>query len=178
MPVNDQIALRASDILDPRGRASRKGLIIIAAVLLGVQAGVAGTIYLTSLTLTGTASVVTECILLWLGLVAVSKRLHDLGYGVSAVVWGVLAMLLLSVATAFTVLFVLGEDAMLPGGAGYLAVAASVFGPVLAATVWLHCAPGETAANRFGPPPGDSGLSYPTRNPRASTARPLAAAAH
>jgi uncharacterized membrane protein YhaH (DUF805 family) len=150
-----------SDILDPRGRADRKGLIMTAAVLVGAQAGLAGASYLTNFTLTGGMALTIEGVLLWLGLVAVSKRLHDLGCGLKCLGWGLLATMSLSIAVAFTAMLLFGEDVLLPGAPGYLAVAAAVFAPVIVLTIWLHCAKGDAGTNRFGPPPDETGFSGP-----------------
>jgi len=167
--------LRVSDLFDPRGRADRKGLVMTAAVLIGAQAAIVGTSYVTDDALTGAAAMAINGVLMWLGLVAVSKRLHDLGYGMKCLGFGLLATMALSVAVAFTTMLLFGEDALLPGTPGFLAVAAVVFAPVIASTIWLHFAKGDAGANRFGPPPDESGFSRPTPFLRRGPAQSAAA---
>lgn len=161
--------LKLFDIFDPRGRADRKGLILTAAVLLGAQAGVAATLYATSFTLQVPAAMAVESAFLWLGVVAVSKRLHDLGRSFKSVGWALLAMMIAAIAVAFAVMFTLGEDALLPNAPGYWAVAAAIFLPTIAATFWLHCAPGDKGPNRFGPVPDATGFSRPHGNRRTTS---------
>jgi uncharacterized membrane protein YhaH (DUF805 family) len=153
--------LTIADLIDPRGRVNRTGLILTAAVLIGAQCGIAFASHLLNFELTGVAGVVIELVMLWLGLVAVAKRLHDLDYGFVCVAWVLVAVLLAAIATAVGVMMVLGEDALLPGHVGYTAVAAVVFLPIIAAAFWLHAAPGVDGANRFGAQPGSNGFSGP-----------------
>lgn len=152
-------AVTLSDIFDPRGRASRTGLIAVAVVLVGAQAGMALGTTATGGDVPPGAAIVANGAFLWLGYVAVSKRLHDLGYGAGSLLIGIAAVMLGAIAVAFSIMLTAGEDALLPGAAGYLAVAAAVFAPVIAATLWLHCAPGEKRTNRFGREPGGHGFS-------------------
>lgn len=161
---------RAIDILDPRGRVNRTGLLLLAAVMLGAQASLHGARYVTGVQPVPLIEYLFGVGLFWLGYVALSKRLHDIGCGVQCVATGITAVAVTSVAVAIMIAAVAGEDALLPGAPGYLAVAAVVFLPTLAATVWIHCAPGDPQSNRFGPVPGDSGFA---RQDKAASAEAL-----
>lgn len=136
-------------------------MILLAAVLVGAQAGVYGALFATGLRLPLATELAINAVFIWLGFAAVAKRMHDLGagtirLGVAIVAWVALAFV---VGRATVALF--GEEPMVFGGTGYLIVAASVFLPVIAGTIWLHCAPGDEGGNRFGPVPGATGLSRP-----------------
>jgi uncharacterized membrane protein YhaH (DUF805 family) len=147
------------DFLDPRGRVNRKGLAVLAAVLLGAQGGVYAAEYGGGLSVPSGMDLAINAILMWLGIAAISKRMHDLDIGLPRIVTFAVMLAFAAVVAAVASIHNLGEDAMMPGQIGYLLVAAVVFGPALAATVWLHFAPGSDTANRFGPAPGPSGFS-------------------
>jgi uncharacterized membrane protein YhaH (DUF805 family) len=164
----------AIDILDPRGRADRKGLIVLAAVLIGAQSGVYGTIFATGLRLPLGTELAVNAVFFWLGFVAIAKRMHDLGLSSTRLGMVFLAWMTLAVASGIAAGYFLGEDAMLPGSPGFLIAAAVVMLPAIAATLWLHCAPGVEGANRFGPAPGISGFSRPRHNTEPRLAADLA----
>lgn len=166
---------RPIDIFDPRGRVSRIGLIVIAAVVVGVQAGIYGASYVTNSTLPPAVETALDIVFAWLGYVSVSKRLHDIGYGAGLLLAGIAGISLAAVVTAVGVARVFSEDQLMPGGIGFLAVAAVVFIPVIAAVIWLHCKPGHPFANRFGPVPGTTGFSH-TAKTRMSEPRELLSA--
>ena len=120
------------DLFDPRGRVDRKGLALLAAVLIGAQSGVYGALFATGWHLPVGADVLINAVFVWISYAAVAKRLHDLGVSAARLVWATLGLVVFSLAVAFTVIFLLGEDAVMPGAIGYLLVAASVFLPVIA----------------------------------------------
>ncbi|MEQ1670029.1 MAG: DUF805 domain-containing protein [Hyphomicrobium sp.] len=162
--------IRPIDFFDPRGRVNRIGLIAIAAVMVGAQGGVYVSTYLTNYAPFPEVHVAMNAVFAWISYVSISKRIHDLGYGAGRMVLGAIAIAVASVLVAIVATAVLGEDAMLPGGVGYLAVASIVFVPVIAAVVWLHCAPGVKGSNRFGPEPGATGFSRHHASSRPITA--------
>ena len=80
------------DFFDPRGRANRKGLAVFAAVLIGAQAGVYGTMLATSFDPMSGPAWVFHFLFCWLGFVAIAKRLHDIGYGSRRLILAAIAM--------------------------------------------------------------------------------------
>jgi uncharacterized membrane protein YhaH (DUF805 family) len=161
----------AIDFFDPRGRVNRKGLVVLAAILLGAQFGVLGAQKLFVLDIGPGLEIAINLVLLWIGLAGVSKRMHDLDVGAWHLLWSTMLLVVAAVGSAIVSVYYLGDEAMVPGNLGYLIVACVVLSPVVFATVWLHCAIGTDTANRFGPAPGPSGFSRrPNRTKsRAST---------
>jgi uncharacterized membrane protein YhaH (DUF805 family) len=170
--------LSAIDFFDPRGRVNRKGLIVLAAILLGAQLGVVGAQRMFVLDIGPGLEAAINLVLLWIGLAGVSKRMHDLDVGAWHLLWNTLLLIIAAVGSAIVSVYHLGDDAMVPGNIGYLIVASVVLAPVVFATVWLHCAVGTDATNRFGPAPGPSGFSRGSKriNSRAMTVQTGAAA--
>ena len=153
--------ISAIDFFDPRGRVNRAGLIVLGGVLLGAQLGVYGTEFLGGQLIGPGLGIAINAVLLWLGIAAISKRLHDLDASAARLLWAALLLVLGAVAASVGAIYGLGETAMLPGHIGYFIVAAVVFGPVIGGIIWLHCATGIDGPNRFGPAPGLSGFSRP-----------------
>lgn len=150
---------RAIDIFDPRGRVNRSGLLLLAAVMVGAQGSLLCARFVTGVQPGQVIEFLFGGGFFWLGYVALSKRLHDISCGVQCVAIGIAAIAVTSVAAAIMIAAVAGEDTLLPGAPGYLAIAAVIFLPTLAATVWIHCAPGDPHSNRYGPVPGASGFA-------------------
>jgi uncharacterized membrane protein YhaH (DUF805 family) len=149
------------DIFDPRGRANRKGLIILALIMLLAQACVHGGCYLAGHQLQGPASWVIHSLLMWLGIVAVSKRLHDLGISAWWLLWGMIGMTIWSVIVSVAVYMTFGMEAATPGGPAIEVAMLAMFAPLIALTIWMHFALGAQGDNKFGPTPDASGFSKP-----------------
>lgn len=150
-----------ADLIDPRGRADRRGLLKAACIIIAVQ-------LLSSAaaeSMTGPSAPATifalQSAVLWLSLVAVAKRLHDLGYGLRHVLAAIVTLAVAAFVSGIAIASTCGEDALLPGAPGYFAVAALTIIPALAAAIWLHAKAGSTDQNRYGPAPGPSGFSFP-----------------
>lgn len=159
------------DIIDPRGRADRRGLAILAAILIGFQGGIYGALIAAGADLNSGPALVFHIAFGWLGLVAISKRMHDLGVTAWRLVAGAIGMIVWSVAGSLAILFWFGEEAVTPGGPGMIAIVAAAIIPLAAVTLWLHFARGDLGANRFGPVPGPLGFSMPKAARRAPNAR-------
>lgn len=161
----------AIEFFDPRGRASRKGLAVMAAILIGGQGGVYSALLATGVGLDGPVAGVFHIFFLWLGIAAGSKRLHDLD--VSA--WRLAAAVAGAVAWCFSLAFIItlivGEDEVAPGHIGFTLAVIGALAPVSAATLWLHLAKGKSGDNRYGPEPEASGFSRPW--PARRQGRPL-----
>lgn len=165
------------DIVDPRGRANRKGLVVLAVILLLAQACVYGGCYLAGRELQGPASAVIHSLLIWLGTAAVSKRLHDLGISAWWLLWAAIGVFVWIFIASFAVVLTLGLEAAAPGSTGMMIAMAVSFAPILALTVWMHAASGAQGDNKFGPSPDASGFSkhYASAVTRHNTAMaPLA----
>lgn len=158
--------ISAIDLFDPRGRADRQGLAILAAVLIGGQFGVYGALEAWGVSLEGHLAGVFHTFFLWLTIVAISKRLHDVGVSGWRFAGAAMAMALWIFAQAFTVILTMGEDRIAVGELGFTITLLGSFLPLMAAAVWLHCAKGNPGDNTYGPAPGPSGFSRGYRGQR------------
>ena len=151
------------EIADPRGRCNRRAFLVIALVFLALQTTIAALFWLFGVETSFEATVALNAPVIWIGTTVCFKRLHDVGLrgwwlpGAFAI-WFVAAMLI-----AMVVSMVLGEDAVLPGQPAFYLVFAAITLPAFGALLWLHTAPSDAGANRFGPVAGESGLSMPGR---------------
>lgn len=162
--------LSLQDIIDPRGRADRRGLAVLAAILIGGQVGIYGALIASGADLNSGPAALVHLSFGWLGLVAISKRMHDLGVTAWRLVVGGIGMIIWSVAGSLAILFWFGEEAVTPGGPGMIAMMAAAIIPLAAVTLWLHFARGDVGENRFGPVPGPFGFSMPKAARRAPNA--------
>ena len=165
-------SLIAIDFLDPRGRLNRKGLAVFAAVLIGAQAGVYGTMYATAFDVLSLPAWFFHVLFCWMGFVAISKRVHDLGLSGRMILWAALGMTVWTIVLALGTAFTFGEAALVPGGVGTMVASAGTLIPGLAATLWLHFAPGDDGANRYGDEPGPLGFSRSASQTAISGAAP------
>jgi len=166
-------------LLDPRGRCNRKGLLIIASAMLGVELILLGAFLAFNLSLVGPAASGLKLLFCWLAITACSKRLHDLGRSAWNLVWALPVTIFWTLAIALAFAFGLGMESLMPRSPWYpLAIGASML-PVVAATLWLHLARGKPGANRYGPEPEGLGFSgpMPRRPADAATAVPAPQAA-
>ncbi len=166
-------------LLDPRGRCNRKGLLIIASAMLGVELILLGAFWVFSLSLTGPAASALKLLFCWLAITACSKRLHDLGRSAWNLAWALPVTIFWTLAIVLAFAFGLGLQSLMPNSPWYpLAIGASMM-PVVAATLWLHLAPGNPGSNRFGPEPEGLGFSGPmfrhTAGPAAAPPEPQTA---
>ncbi len=165
--------LSLQDVIDPRGRADRRGLAVLAAILIGGQVGIYGALIASGADLNSGPAALVHLSFGWLGLVAISKRMHDLGVTAWRLVVGAIGMIIWSVAGSLAILFWFGEEAVTPGGPGMIAMMAAAIIPLAAVTLWLHFARGDVGENRFGPVPGPFGFSMPKAARRAPNAAPI-----
>ena len=160
------------DIFDPRGRVSRKGLALIAAMLAASQTGAYAAMAALETPLNTPSSYVIHSLLAWAAMAAICKRLHDFGIGVRAVGAAAAGYMLWSVVVTFAVVGALGEDAFVSGGTGLVLVIAGNGLPLIGFILWLHCAAGQSGSNRFGPAPGPSGFARPHASLPAASLSP------
>ena len=160
-------------MLDPRGRCNRKGLLIVAVLLLAAEVLVGAMLWLAGAALDGGAVITFKTICVWFAICAGSKRLHDLNLSAWWML-GTLAVTTLWTLALVVALFVtVGDGAMLPGSGWYMLALAGSATPILAATLWLHFRKGESGLNRFGSEPQGLGFSGPE-----ISFQPLAEAVH
>lgn len=148
-------------LLDPRGRCNRKGLLIIASAMLGVELSLLGAFWAFDLSLVGAPASALKLLFCWLAITACSKRLHDLGRSAWNLAWALPVTIFWTLAIALAFAFGLGIESLMPRSPWYpLAIGASML-PVVSATLWLHLARGNPGPNRFGPEPDGVGFSGP-----------------
>ncbi len=152
----------ATSMIDPRGRCTRQAMTILTVAFVVVQLlsallanAIGGDIGVTIFWIINTPVLV-------IGLVAVVKRLHDIGLSG----WCAPAACSFWIAAAFAATLVLtllvGPDRMATvvaeKGALYWLVFSFVFVPAFGGFIWLHSTPGTVGSNRYGPLPGDDGF--------------------
>ena len=164
------------EISDPRGRCNRRAFLVIALVFLGLQALIGGLCWLTGTDLGFEATVLLNAPVLWIGTTVCFKRLHDIGLSAWWMPTVFAAWALATFITAFIAVTLLGEDAMTPGRLGFYVVFTVVTLPAFGALLWLHTSPSDVGANRFGPMPGETGLSMPGRSAQADDVGDVVAA--
>lgn len=151
--------LSTIDFFDPRGRVDRQGFMIVAAVLVGAQAGLYGALAAAGDSVQSGLAYAANAILFWMGFAAVSNRLHDLGMSAWRLVAAIAGLAVWCFGLSFSLVICFGEDGFLPGGTGLIAAVAGTSLPVAGLVLWIHFARGDAAANRFGPAPGPSGFA-------------------
>lgn len=147
------------ELLDPRGRCNRKGLLIVATAMLAVELCFAAAFWGLGLSFGGGFAAVFKALFLWLGICACAKRLHDLDRSAGWLGWGFLGFIVWSAVVGFGAAFTLGIEALMPRDPRYLAVCGVAMAPMVAGMLWLHFAKGCDGPNRFGPAPDASGFS-------------------
>jgi uncharacterized membrane protein YhaH (DUF805 family) len=162
-----------AQFLDPRGRTDRRGLIILAAVLIGVEILLLVAADRLALSYNSLPAIAAKALLCWIAFTGTSRRLHDLGVSALWIFGALAAVFVWATIAALVVLFSLGVEALEPGAAGYLIIFVATIAPLAAAALWLHFAPGEQVENRFGPAPAT--LALPWHRPLAGPASGQAA---
>lgn len=150
--------------LDPRGRADRRELLVIAILLLGAEAWL---VLLAALTGEEwpTVAIATKVLILLVGGVTIIRRLHDCGLKAWWLPAAFLFTLIWTFAACGAAVLIGGFDVLEPGTLGYTILLGTAMLPPLAATLWLHFAPGDATANAYGPVPGDEVAPQPLPQP-------------
>ena len=149
------------DVFDPRGRCTRRGLLLLAVVMLTVEGMLAGLILLGGIELQASLRHSAEVGLLWTAFAGASKRLHDCGHTAWWFLAGFVAVMVWCFVLTLTLVVTLGPEAMDPEGTWFIAALVASFLPVVAAALWLHLMPGVPAENAYGLAPGVNGFSRP-----------------
>lgn len=159
------VTAHARNLLDPRGRANRAGLLRIALLLLAADALAVAAVLCNLVDPVGPAIVAFKGVSLWIATAAVSKRLHDLGLCTCYLARGLIATAVWSVVVALALMAVFTPMELTDTGHRAFWINVVVVSvPVLAAILWLHAKRGEAGANRFGPEPDASGFAYRRRS--------------
>lgn len=158
-PVLEHAAVLGRQLIDPRGRCNRQGLLALTVVALAVQA-IGGTILaMQGHSLEGPLALTLNAPIFYIGFVALLKRLHDMG----RTGWWTLVALVGWIVWAFAVTFAavaaFGPQAIATESIGFWIVFAMIVVPAFGGLLYLHAAPGEPAANRYGDVPGTTGFS-------------------
>jgi uncharacterized membrane protein YhaH (DUF805 family) len=148
-------------VLDPRGRCSRKGLLLAAGVLLTAQAAVALALWGAGLDLGSGIGMVASAAFCWIGFALISKRLHDLGRSSWWIAGALLVWLVAIVCLAGAIALMGDPDLLAPDTTSYWLTLAAMLLPLLAAALWLHTARGDESSNYYGPEPVEHGFSMP-----------------
>lgn len=153
----------ALQLIDPRGRCSRRGLLLAAAVLLVLQALAAFAVWAIGGQFGGWPALAIDAAFCWAGFATVSKRLHDLDRSAWWLPTAALVWLAGAVSLVTVVVLAADSDVLVSGTATYWLVFAGMMLPLLVCAMWLHIGVGGADANRFGPAPGAWGFSMPPR---------------
>jgi uncharacterized membrane protein YhaH (DUF805 family) len=176
----DEVVTLLGHLVHPAGRCDRQGFFVLAVALIVLQVLLGAVFVAAGLALNGIAFLALNLPLIWAGCMAGIKRLHDIGrpawwIPVAFTGWFIGALLV-----NFILVMVAGPLAMqaaveAKSGLYWVAFATTVI-PAFGGLLWLHAAPGEPTANRFGDVPDSSGFSGRARASLAgATNEPLAA---
>ena len=150
------------DLLDPRGRASRSGLLTVALLLMSADVAAVAVIMTTGAAFAGLGALAFKLVSIWVATVGVIKRLHDLELSGWWVAKGLVAVAGWSVVVAMLLLTRFdAADALNPAHAAFWINLTATAVPMLAALIWLHLAHATPGPNRFGAEPGVRGFSSP-----------------
>ncbi|MGL4395007.1 MAG: DUF805 domain-containing protein [Hyphomicrobium sp.] len=156
--------LLLADFLSFRGRADRRGLAVLAAIMVGAQIGIYGALSVLGHDLDSSATWLFHILFLWVASAGITKRLHDFGYSGWSLMWAMAATVVWTFGVSLAAVLTFGESAGLPGTTGFAITISGAMLPVVLATIWLHLAKGELVDNRYGPAPGATGFSMPKRH--------------
>lgn len=159
--TSSKIAELVWHMVDPRGRCNRKGLLIVAGLLLATELVTGAFVWLSGADLNSGAVLALKTVFLWTAICAGSKRLHDLNLRA----WWMLGTLAMTTVWTFILVtamaVTMGTAVLQPGTSWYFAALVLSAAPIFAATLWLHFRKGHAGNNRFGVEPTGLGFSGP-----------------
>ncbi len=150
------------DLFDPRGRASRSGLLAVALLLIAADVAALVFILSTGAAFTGPGALAFKIVSVWVATAGVSKRLHDLDHSAWWIAKALVVLIFWSIAVAASLLIWFNAvDAQNPAHVAFWLNVTASAAPVLAALIWLHVARGNLGPNRYGAEPDARGFSLP-----------------
>ena len=164
------------ELIDPRGRCDRRGLLALAIIIMVLQAALALAVLASGIEPAPLIVDMVNAVFVYMAFAATAKRLHDTGRSAWWIVGGAIAVVAWSIAVAFSAVLALGPDGFDPGSFWWIVAVTVSTLPAFALLLWLHCAKGDSQANRFGPVPGRSGFARHGRSQVASTDQSMAQA--
>lgn len=151
-------------MLDPRGRCNRKGLLLVAGLLMTIEIVVGAGLWLAGVDLGGSVVVALKMVCIWFAICAGSKRLHDLDLRAWWMLGTLAAVSVWTIILGVTLFVLVGENALEPGTGWYMLALIGSATPIFAAALWLHFRQGAQGVNRFGTEPQGLGFSGPRLN--------------
>ena len=148
-----------AELADPRGRCSRQGFLVVAIGLIASQLLLGAVLAITGISLTGAASLVVNLAIFGLGLSACIQRLHDTNKRAWVIPAAIAGWMVVTFTVALIVFMLTDDGFMSQGTWGYAVIFAMMMVPAFGGLLWLHTAPGQPSANRFGPVPGRNGFA-------------------
>lgn len=147
-------------ILGPRGRCDRKGLLLVAIAVVGLQAELALALRLGWLEQDGLGVALGGALVMVLCFSGTTKRLHDIGLSAWWILAGLAGLVGWSVVLGLLLAVTAGPAALHPGSFAFVLAIIGVMIPAFAGTLWLHLTPGMPGDNRYGPEPDSLGFSF------------------
>lgn len=151
------------ELIDPRGRCDRRGLLAIALVMMAPQVVGVAALYGGGADPQGTPATIVNAAFIYMAASGTAKRLHDTGRSAWWMLAGLTAVVLWCFALTIAALLALGSEALQPDGVWCAAIVAASSVPALGMLLWLHVAQGDTSPNRFGPVPYGLGFARQSR---------------
>jgi uncharacterized membrane protein YhaH (DUF805 family) len=165
-------------VLDPRGRCNRKGLLRAAGVLLTAQAAISLTLWSVGIDFTSGLAMVANAAFCWISFALVCKRLHDLGRSSWWIAGAALVWLVAIICLAGAIALMGDPDLLAPETPSYWLTLAAMLLPLLVAA--LGCIPpaamkAATTMGRSLPNTASPCRSTPPPSGRGRRSRPAPA---
>ena len=147
-----------TNLFDPRGRCSRKGLAWVALVLLPAQLVFAAAIVLLELPWSHPVALVIKAVFLWTAVAAVVKRLHDMDRSGYWLPGGFLIFFGWGIIVGIATLVLFGAGNIAAGSPAFVFNVTLNTAVMVAALLYLHFKKGQAHKNRYGLEPDASGF--------------------
>lgn len=168
-------------VFDPRGRCSRKGLLILMLVTLLLQCGLGVLVFGMGVSFTGSIALVIKAVFVWVAISASIQRLHDIGKSgwlfLAAMVFVFVWLALWSGIIPLYIAMNFGIEHVELFSPMFYLFAVTSYMPVLVGALWLHFRKGDAGPNRFGPAPDAGGFARRAPREMAQTQPQTAVAA-
>ncbi|MBN9064553.1 MAG: hypothetical protein BGP06_06905 [Rhizobiales bacterium 65-9] len=145
----------------PRGRMSRKGLLVAVGLLAVLETVGASMIWIARIDPASVVIVALKGVFVWIAAAAICKRLHDIGLSAWWLPTAAALEFAWTATLAVTMFVSVGIEQMQPGAESHSILLAGCAAPIIAAALWLHVSEGQASGNTYGPTPGRSGFSLP-----------------